>query len=75
MDIDRQSHAHSDQTDGKDGREFFPLAVLTHRYSGYVGIIVLIFDEQSDLDDVIRYHLQFLEKILYMFFFYQKEVF
>ena len=33
--------------------------VLTHGDSGYIGIIVLVFDVQSDLDDVIRYYLHF----------------
>ena len=49
--------------------------VLTHGDSGYIGIIVLVFDVQSDLDDVIRYYLQFLEKRLYTVFFDQKRRF
>ena len=33
------------------------MAVLNHGHSLYVGIVILIFDEQSDLNDVrvIRY--------------------
>ena len=46
----------------------FFLAALTHGYSGYVGIIVMIFDVQSHLDDVIGYYLQFLEKRFHTFF-------
>ena len=53
----------------------FSLAVLTHGHSGYVGIIVLIFNVQSNLDNVIRYYLQFLEKHMYMVFFNRKGAF
>ena len=41
-------------------------------YSGYIGIQVLIFGIQSDLDNVIRYYLYYLDKILYRGFLEQK---
>ena len=48
---------------GVEGRQVkmvgcvFPLAVLAHGHSVYAGILVLIFDVQSNVDDfhVIRY--------------------
>ena len=47
----------------------------THGHSGHIEIMVLIFDIQSNLEDVIRYYLQFLEKRLYVVFFERREAF
>ena len=44
-------------------------------HSCYLGILVLIFDVQSNLDNVIRCYIYYLENALSMGFFEQKEAF